>query len=276
MKCDSTCATCSGPLASDCLTCSNVGEIVFNGTCDHVAGDCTSSPTPPGSCVCDTSAGQDYFLSGGVCTKTCASPNFRDKASRACVSSCPAPLVFGDTSNTSRYCVITCPTGYYKDYATMTCLSTCYLTGIANSLNYFKFNGSDPACFQICPSGTVADEFLGACVPKCTAGYFSHNGYCNATCPSGFYAYNVTNLCVATCPNGYFMNNKTTTNVGICEYPCKSWNGINLYGDNSTGKCVDLCPDGTYADPLTHMCVKFCDLSLTHYNQLVKVSATVS
>lgn len=273
MICHATCATCSGPTEDDCLTCPNTGEIVFNGTCDYTAGNCTSSATPPGKCVCDTA--QDYFLNSGSCSTSCPAPNFRDKASRACVPSCPAPLVFGDTSNTSRFCMISCPSGYYKDYATMTCLSSCYLTGTANTLNYFMFNGSDPACFRTCPSGTVADEFTGSCLPKCTASYFAHNGYCNSTCPSTFYAYNLTNLCVSTCPNGYFMNNKTGTNVGICEYPCTTNSGINLYGDNSTGKCVDVCPNGTFADRVGNMCVEFCNLAGGYYNQLVKVSVTV-
>lgn len=201
--------------------------------------------------------------------------HFRDKASRACVEDCPEPLVFGDTSDTNRFCVITCPSTYYKDYATMTCLQNCYRAGTANNLNYFKYNGSDPACFQVCPSGTVADQLNGSCVPKCSDGYYAHNGYCNATCPSGFYAYNVTNLCVAVCPDGYFMNNKTGTSEGICEYACTTNLGIRHYGDNSTGSCTDTCPNGTFSDPSTNMCVKFCDLAAGYYNQLVRVSATV-
>ncbi len=157
----------------------------------------------------------------------------------------------------------------------MTCKQTCYQAGVANNLNFFRFNGSDPSCFRVCPAGTVADEFTGNCLDNCSTSYFEHGGYCNATCPSGFYAYNVTNKCVSTCPNGYFKNNQTVGGYGICEYPCQNQGGVKLYGDNSTGSCVDICPNGTFSDPIANICVTFCDRANGYYNQLVKISATV-
>lgn len=148
------------------------------------------------------------------------------------------------------------------------------MNGVAYNLNYYKFNGTDPACFNVCPSGLVADQYYGACLKNCTAAYYNYSGYCLATCPASNYAYNVSNLCVTTCPEGYFKNNKTGTGAGICEYPCTSWGGVNLYGDNSTGTCVNTCPSGIYADPSTNMCVSFCNLTGTTYmyGQLVKAT----
>jgi hypothetical protein len=115
LKCDSSCATCSSYTANDCTSCPNIGQIVFNGTCDPTAGDCTNLPTPPGQCVCDT--GRGYFYNGTACVISCPNnaTDFKDKASRSCVPTCPPPLLFGDTSDIHRYCKITCPSGYYKN-----------------------------------------------------------------------------------------------------------------------------------------------------------------
>jgi hypothetical protein len=155
------------------------------------------------------------------------------------------------------------------------CSSSCYIPGTANNQNYFMYNGSDPTCFNVCPSGLVADEYFGACLQTCTAGYFNYSGYCALTCPAGYFAYNVTNNCLIPCPDGYFQNNKTGTGVGICEYPCTSWLGVNLYGDNSTGSCVNICPNGTYADPSSKMCVTFCNLSGVSYQYNLLVNTTI-
>lgn len=278
--CDSSCATCSSYTSSDCTSCPNVGQIVFNWVCDPTVGDCTNLATPPGQCVCDTGRGYFYDTTAGACVLSCTNNAtvFKDKASRQCVSTCPQPLAFGDTSNVHRYCMIKCPTDYYKDTRTAnkTCLSSCFVAGVAYNLNYYKFNGTDPACFNPCPSGLVADQYTGACLQSCSAGYYNSSGYCLPTCPAGTYAYNVSNICVSTCPDGYFRNNKTGTGDGICEYPCTSWNGVKLYGDNSTGNCVNTCPTGTYSDLNTHMCVTFCNKSAAayKYGQIVNLVGT--
>jgi hypothetical protein len=168
LACHSSCATCSSYTADDCTSCPNTGQIVFNWVCDPTAGDCTNLATPPGQCVCDTGRGYFYDSTTSSCVLSCTNNAtvFKDKASRMCVSTCPEPLPFGDTSDIHRYCVITCPSGYYKDNRTAnkTCLPSCYATGTAYNLNYYKFNGTDPACYNVCPSGLVADEYYGACL----------------------------------------------------------------------------------------------------------------
>jgi hypothetical protein len=52
LLCDSTCATCTGGTANDCLTCTDTNKIAVNGYCQ-----------------CDSANG--YYLKAGACVNNC-------------------------------------------------------------------------------------------------------------------------------------------------------------------------------------------------------------
>lgn len=91
LKCHSSCATCSSYTENDCTSCPLAGQIVFNWVCEPTAGDCTNLPTPTGQCVCDTGRGYFYDATAGGCVISCTNnaTDFKDKASRQCVPTCP-------------------------------------------------------------------------------------------------------------------------------------------------------------------------------------------
>lgn len=117
LRCDSSCATCTGPDASQCKTCSDSAKIVVNGTC-----------------VCDSSRNYFYTLGNAIssnCQVGCPACNYssgsnsnwcyyRDSIKRACVNpptnNCTAPYSYGepyDIYNWYGTCVQNCSSEYY-------------------------------------------------------------------------------------------------------------------------------------------------------------------
>ncbi|CAG8628640.1 23176_t:CDS:2 [Cetraspora pellucida] len=99
IACDSACATCSGPSASECLSCSNSNQFALNGVC-------SSTPCP-----------SSYFTQGTACIKChpdcaeCSGQEFTQ--CKKCPSTRPILTSGGQ-------CVETCPAGSYAD-STGTC-----------------------------------------------------------------------------------------------------------------------------------------------------------
>ena len=82
LRCDSTCATCSGPTADDCETCSGANEVVINGECE-----------------CDVD--NDYYNSTSGCTQTCPGGTYKNPVQRICTSDCTDfPYLFIENGTT--------------------------------------------------------------------------------------------------------------------------------------------------------------------------------
>ena len=208
MKCHSTCETCTGPTASDCVNCP------------------TNEMSVDGVCKCNITAG--YYLDGASCVTSCSGGKFKDNTTHTCVAACAFPLAF----SYSGECHVGCPDGWYKNYGDMSCTQTCYDGAQTDqTLNSYRFNGSDRFCNNTCPAGTFGDPSTGDCVRTCPAynastndGWFSHGNFCYEICPSTTFAYPPQRACLSTCPSGYFKNWKSKTKsltstshtAGIC------------------------------------------------------------
>lgn len=109
LACHPQCSRCKGPLATDCLVCSDVNRIFVNK-----------------SCLCNTATG--YYEQGTVCQTSCTSGYYRDPMTAKCVipTSCTAPFRFADP--TTGNCVSDCPTSYYAQNSTKICVTNCGLT----------------------------------------------------------------------------------------------------------------------------------------------------
>ena len=110
LACHSVCATCTGPLQTDCLTCTDSTRRVVNNTC-----------------TCNTGLG--YYEQSGSCTLTCNPGYYKDTITAKCVfpTSCTAPNRFGDP--TTGFCVQNCPLvgaiPYYAQDSSKLCVTNC-------------------------------------------------------------------------------------------------------------------------------------------------------
>ncbi|CAG8758554.1 25452_t:CDS:2, partial [Racocetra persica] len=106
IACDSSCSTCSGPSASECLTCSNTNQFALNGVCSSTK--CPSSYFTKGtSCIkchpdCAECSGSDF----NQCTK-CPSTRPILTSGGQCVESCPAGS-YTDSTGTCKTCNSDC------------------------------------------------------------------------------------------------------------------------------------------------------------------------
>ncbi|CAG8468391.1 4547_t:CDS:2, partial [Scutellospora calospora] len=140
IACDSSCATCSGPTASQCLSCSASNQFAMNGIC-------SSTPCP-----------SSYFSQSTACTKChhdcleCSGPGFNQ--CKKCPSTRPILTSGGQ-------CVETCPIGSYADStgACQKCNSAC--SSCVGSLSNQCLGCADQSkvlingtCSGSCPAGS--------------------------------------------------------------------------------------------------------------------------
>ena len=145
--CDATCATCNGPLATNCLTCSSGSHDSTTGTCTGNCGTgryslnnvCYNCPTHCSACTSDTVCSQcqsvlgvAYYLDGTSCLVSCPSTKYADSASSTCIS-CTSPCATCQGSSTHCLTCSTgnlihganscgsCPNGQYYDASTGVC-----------------------------------------------------------------------------------------------------------------------------------------------------------
>jgi hypothetical protein len=190
LACHSACATCNGPLATDCLTCSDTTRRVVNKTC-----------------TCNTAS--NWYDQSGSCTNTCNSGYYKDTITAKCVvpTSCTAPKRFADPS--TGFCVQDCPATYYAQNSNKICTTDCGAYG------EFKYNGATSrSCEDTCPTNFAAyapatPTSAWECKAKCPAGWYLKlenrltNPTCADTCPTGWQDEDLAE-CVNTCPNGYY------------------------------------------------------------------------
>jgi len=173
LKCHTDCATCSGPSAFECLSCSNNQKIIKNG-----------------SCICDSA--NNYFWSIGsnsscmlgcpLCTSILGTSSincyYSDYNTNRCVnppiSNCSAPNLFGNSSELSNSfgnCVQNCSTGYFSVTYLSKCTSDCpqfnllYYSGI-------PVNSTMGTCVSACPNNLIIDPSTHWCVSICPKNYY--------------------------------------------------------------------------------------------------------
>lgn len=265
--CDSSCNRCTGPLATDCLTCTSgsllssnnscisscpTGQYSLNHVCYYCISSCASCTSASVCTSCQKVAGQPYYLdSSGTCVVICPTGTYAD-VSLTCIS-CTSPCV-------------TCSGG--------TSLCTSCDSGSATPyLNYGAF-----ICSAACPDGQYAPSSSFNCQPcnsNClTCSSTSTNCLtCGLSLSSGLPLYLSGTTCLANCPFGsYGASNVCST----CDASCSgctqsSTNCIscanNFYRKAGSTLCVDPCPSGYYGDPTTSLCTlcpsgcKICSIS---------------
>jgi peptidoglycan/xylan/chitin deacetylase (PgdA/CDA1 family) len=210
-RCDTTCATCTGPLPSQCSTC-EIGRYFDAGTCAPCAV-CPFGAYPANQCTPTANTG--CASCDAACTTcTAAGPN-------AC-SSCPATAFLDAT--TCRPCAKCAAERYETTACTATTDSVCS----ACSSTCATCRGPGPQDCGSCPANT----FLlgGACVP-CT------------TCEAGSYQ---ANACTATrdtrcevCAAGTVS---ATPSTRAC-LPCAAGTAQPKLGQST----CETCPAGTFS-----------------------------
>ena len=118
---------------------------------------------------------------------------------------------------TGTYCVLACSQGYYGNAADNNCES-CQIGCV--TCNYSASN-----CFK-CQSAGGNDYFLPAtsnsCVTVCPNGYYGNST--DYTCHPCIY-YTLNGTCLLTCPSGTFVQMQGTHAI------CQSCNGTNVTGN---------------------------------------------
>jgi len=247
VKCDSNCASCFGPSASECYACANNVAITYDGT----------------KCVPCYSTCATCFGGASIQCLTCVSGYYYIPYTRECVLYCPWPLVTSGTTCTSpcdidQYvmfdgtsCLSSCPSPYVaitEHTVVKLCLNPC--TGV----EYLYWDGS---CQHDCGTPlTITKSYNNTlvCNYGCTGSqYLYPDGTCSSTCDSPFISRVQSNryICQVPCMTGYYLywdgtcddscsgylTTSVTKGITYCNYPCLTseylfWNG----------SCKATCP----------------------------------
>ena len=245
-----SCATCSGPAATDCLSCSGPAYLypgnnscmnpcpsgfyhdIATTTCIACTSPCLACNGPLASDCTMCSTGK--LLYQNTCIGNCPSgyyPNSSDNTCRACYrptdneverscETCDGLLRTNCLScsnelyfySKNRTCLLNCPDGTYKETSTGTCAS-CYTQSSAQNTDYFS-------CLTC--SGPLYSECLSCEAPHV---YFKNDSTCRSSCP---------------CDGGYFFDS-STNECGVCSPDCFSCSGPHqkdcVYNDEVNLEC---------------------------------------
>lgn len=254
-SCDGSCQTCSGPAATQCLSCSTGSLITSNFTCPTSCPDgsyslnkiCYSCLSSCATCSnishctsCQSVAGQNYYLdANNKCVINCPSGTYADANTATCIG-CTSPCVNCIGSNLCTSCLSSSATPY---------------------LNY-----GDNSCSAACPAGQFAKASTYICL-LCNSNCLTCSGTsttcdsCGLSLSSGLQMYLSGTTCLANCPSNTFgaagnvCSNCDGSCVG-CTY--SSTNCIachsSYYRQAGSTLCVNPCPSGYYGDPNTNLC----------------------
>ncbi|EAS00754.2 zinc finger lsd1 subclass family protein (macronuclear) [Tetrahymena thermophila SB210] len=250
--CHPTCNSCSGPLSSNCTSCSLPNFMQTNSQ---------------------------------SCLPTCQLNEYQDQASvscKACDLSCKTCGGQGPNNcqscNVNQFlhlgnsCVATCPAGYYSNVNVCSICSkncqTCNYPGDDSSCttcknNQFLYKGQ---CYQNCPNKTFSQTIQGIQVcTDCDSSCLACNGPTNTNCTQCAlpnYLLLSTNSCVQNCPDSFYKNDQLAQ-CSQCDQSCFQCNGPTansctactgkMYLDNQ--KCVANCSDGKYKSPTSNICL---------------------
>jgi hypothetical protein len=271
-NCDPSCATCSGGLSTDCLSCPG-GSNYNSGThtctvcltnefwggsicqaCDPTCATCNGpSPTPCTSCS------NGYSYNSGVCTACASNEYWVSTSSGSCINCGSHCLTCsGPTACTQ------CDPGFYPSGGTcVACQTNQYSNGITCSncdLSCATCSGGLPTECLSCPPGSLYDSNANTCT-GCLSTEFWDGSSCQAcsspceTC-SGSATHCLSciannaltsNTCAPCTGNTYFVS--TTTPCSACSTTCTACTvsanacsaciaGHGLAGGSAPAACV--------------------------------------
>ena len=245
--CYSTCLTCNGPNADNCLSC-NVGFFLNETNCDACNSTIckTCSGTADNCSSCDTSKYLINLTTSYTCDFSCPYGFYSDNLTNTCKecdSSCAT------CSNGSSTDCNSCASGYYKSSngACLQCNSKCQ-SCIVLATN----------CISCPPSlGTVL--YLNDCISQCPNGYYNRtqDNSCQKCDSSCLQCVNQTVSDCTKCDDGLYVSGIPFGACLTCDFNCKT---CNISSTNCTSctspaylnlidnTCENSCPDGYYKD----------------------------
>ena len=209
-SCHSTCATCSGQYATNCLSCAT--GYSYNGT----------------QCIlCDTTCETCFGSAANQCF-TCHE-GYHLNWDNTCIQNCSAPFIKNQTAG-NHFCNTPCDSSYFY-YTNGSCLPTC--SGAFSQLTI----RSQRICNFYCETGSYLYT-NGSCLPDCGFPYQAVNRggylYCSYPCSSSEYEY-WNGSCLSSCPPP--LTQAVVQNYTICNYTCRSSEYL-VYN----GSCISSCP----------------------------------
>lgn len=244
-NCDSSCLTCSGSTASQCLSCPSTRTLVL------------------GQCVSPCSSGQyrDTVTTCRSCSSTCTSCN--GATSSNCLT-CNSELLLSNGS-----CLSSCPGSTYQSGSTcLSCHQSCGTCNGGTEVNCltcnsgFPYRDSTGKCVTTCSNLMIPSQNL--CVDFCPAKFYSTNSQCLpcdlncsectgplatncATCVNNFL---FQGQCYTTCPDGTYRDGTTCYS---CHISCSTCSGPNSY------ECINCSATFPYRELGTNICVSTCN-----------------
>jgi hypothetical protein len=248
-NCHATCATCSGPTSTNCLTCP-VGKVL------NFDNSCLSS------CPLNT------FLSAGNCFPCALNcPTCTSSATTACLS-----CSLGYLLNPDGTCQLTCPpTYYFPDAVQRKCLAcfhrclTCSQASKSDCLSCITTPSHALAlnqCLPDCGDGKYYFDSLDACTLchfSCKTCFSTEQNTCLSCYPG--YVYNPDKTCTNSCLGSFYPDasgicSPCYLNCGTCMGPldtdcltCKP----GLY-KRVTNHCETTCLTSEFADNIMMKC----------------------
>ena len=257
--CDTSCQTCSGSAATNCLSCPTGKYLLASNN----------------SCVsCDVDG---YYLDSATQTCNICDPDC-ETCSGSSATNCLSCYTGKYLLTANNSCVSCNVNGYYQDISTQTCKTcdtTCQTCSGASDTNCLScYSGkyllvSNKSCVSCDVDGYYQDTSTQTC-KVCNPSCQTCNGAAATSCLScyaGKYLFTANNSCVSCTGDGVYLDSGTQT-CKLCDASCKTCNGpsptscLSCYSgkyflDNS---CVSCDVDGYYQDTDTQTC-KSCDAS---------------
>ena len=272
--CDSSCQTCNGAAATNCLTC-GTGKYLLsvNNSCVSCNVDGYYIDTVAQACVaCDSSC---KTCSGAATTNclSCDTGKYLLASNSSCVS-CNANGYYQDTSTqTCKSCDTSCQT--CTDSSATDCLS-CY-TGTY----LLTFNNTCISCNVNGYYQDTSTQTCEVCEASCKTCSGPDSSNC-LSCHSGKYLLAQNSSCVDCNTNGYFIDSSTQT-CKACDSSCKTCNGPASSNclSCSSGKQLsqsNACVNETSSVPteFPHLTVALMSTATTTQAALQMQSATTS
>jgi len=251
IPCHETCATCTGPGAAACASCSIDTPVAFDSRC-FTTCPVNTIRAYDGTCECDDS---------------CSGCDYSDATETAQCVGCALPT-YSLLADASR-CVDVgeCPSGYVSDLSSQTCVTSCsgvidYANGKCSTYcptNTAKVAGPPVECYAYCPAGTYEDVITAGVAGETTRGCTACAGNCATcldstsclTCTPPYLYHEDVNECYLTCQSGFQYESENNF-CQACRTGCTACSSLlYLYATDST--CVEECPIGT--EPSSGQCV---------------------
>jgi proprotein convertase subtilisin/kexin type 5 len=166
--CHYGCATCTGPLLTNCTVCSDYNnsgtivtyyKIVAATTCDVSCpgGQFINSKAPNSCAYCDNSCISCSISSSNCTINACASGYYYLPSTSNCLSTCPNNYYANNSTGICTVCSAGCQLCYGGSLTTCT---QCQIT--ASNVSYFKIIDIN-TCTTVCPPGQYPYQLLLAC-----------------------------------------------------------------------------------------------------------------